>query len=116
LLLAGGELGEGGEDWGVVVVGVGGNGDLDHFLGNAGELNKVSTTLVDGSNDVLGLIEDVDGVSVFLSATVGEGLLGVSHGEDDGKVLLVGEGLGLVDLKVVLGSDLLVLAGSELSA
>jgi len=89
-------------------------GQLDHLLGNSGEFDEVGTTLVDGSNDVLGLIKDVNGVLVFLGSSVGEALLLVSHGVDNGQVLGVGEGLLYVDLKLVVGSDLLVLTGTEL--
>jgi len=47
LLLAGGELGEGSEDGGVQLVTGGGGSDLDHLLGDAGELDEIGTTLVD---------------------------------------------------------------------
>lgn len=112
--LVGSQLSEGSEDGGVegVVVLVGGM--VDHLLGDLGELNETGTSLEDGSEDILGLLNGVHGILVVLGSSVGEGLLGISHGEDDSEVLLVGEGLLLVDVKLVLGSDLLGLAALEL--
>lgn len=51
----------------------------DHLLGNLGEFNETSTTLEDSSEDVLGFFNGIKSVSVVLSSSVGEGLLGISH-------------------------------------
>ena len=86
----------------------------DHLLGNLWELNKTSTTLEDSSEDILSFFNGIKSISVILWSSVGEGLLGISHWEDDSKVFLVGEGLLFVNIEFVGGSDLLGFTASKL--
>lgn len=57
---------------------VGGLGD--HLPGDLGEFDEASTSLEDGSEDVLSLFNGVKGVLEILGSSVGKRLLKVSLG------------------------------------
>ena len=78
-----GQLSEGSEDGSIVSVVVLVGGLLDHLLGDLGEFNKTSTSLEDGSEDILSLFNGVKSISVVLRSSASKGGLSISHGEDD---------------------------------
>jgi hypothetical protein len=72
-------------------------------------------TSEDTGEDILGLFDGGEGVSVVRLSLLVEGLFLLSLGVDESQVLLVLEGSLLVDFQVVGNSDLLGLAGVQLS-
>lgn len=72
-------------------------------------------TSEDTGEDILGLFDGGEGVSVVGLSLLVEGLFLLSLGVDESQVLLVLEGSLFVDFQVVGNSDLLGLAGVQLS-
>ena len=71
LLFVDGELSEGSEYGGIEDVFVGVNGVVKHLLSNLGEFNETSTSVENGTEDILSLFNGVEGILIVL-ASLGE--------------------------------------------
>lgn len=65
LLFVDGELSESSEYGGIKDVLVGVNGVVKHLLSNLGKLNETSTSVEDGTEDILSLFDGVEGILIF---------------------------------------------------